>query len=488
MTSFSPDQVLALAPDAASAKAGSALASARKWGNLGRTADGRCIWGECQGSGKDPYQTRADLSGPGFQCSCPSRKLPCKHSLGLLLLFANAPSAFAERAEPPAWVAEWLAERDKRAAQRAAKAETRDDETGGGNGAKKARPAASSSPSAVAAREAKVAAGMRDLSLWLRDLVRGGTAAAGAQPPRFFEQPAARLVDAQAPGAARLVRTLGSARAEAAAAGRAAAAAPNGGGAGWPARMLERAAALHLLAEGVAHFATLPPETQADVRAALGWARAEDELLATAPAVRDRWVTLGQIVEEDEHQQNLWVRRTWLAGRETGRSALLLQFAFGGQGHGQQFAEAPRLRTEVDAELVFYPGAHPLRAVVRELLGPAHAATDFPGHADGAAATAAYAAAIAANPWTERFPLALRDVVPVRHADGAMALRDVRGLELPLVPPVPHHYYEPWHLLAVSGGRPVWAFGEWDGERLLPLSVAAPPAGHASLFLMRNFR
>ena len=478
MSSFTPDQVLALAPDAASAKAGAGLGNARKWGGLGKARDGRSVWGSCQGSGADPYLTRIDLTGPAFQCSCPSRKLPCKHSLGLFLVYVNSPSSFTET-DPPAWVAEWLAGRDKRAAQKVAKAEQTDapdGEAGSEAAAKKTKKKAAAAPgAAAAAREAKIAAGMRDLSLWLRDLVRGGTAAAGAQPPRFFEQPAARLVDAQAPGAARLVRALGAARAA--------------GGEQWPARMLERAAALHLLAEGATRLAALPPSTQADVRTALGWARTEEELLAAEPVVRDHWVSVAQIAEEDEYQQNLNVRRTWLAGRESGRAALLLQFAFGGAGQSAQFGDAPMPGTEVDAELVFYPGAAPLRAVIRRTHGAPRRADEIPGHAGCAEATAAYAAAIAANPWTERFPLALHGVVPVRRpADGAMALRDARGAELPLVPAGPNGSYDPWQLLALSGGHPIWVFGEWDGERLLPLAATARSAGYVSLIGRRSFR
>ena len=30
-----------------------------------------------------------------------------------------------------------------------------------------------------------------------------------------------------------------------------------------------------------------------------------------------------------------------------------------------------------------------------------------------------------------------------------------------------------WKLLALSGGRPVQAFGEWNGESLLPLSIVS---------------
>src|SRR5262245_55541108 len=85
------DQILALAPDSQSAKAGNQLATLRKWDRLGRNQ--QSIWGECQGSGEKPYQTRIDLSEPAFQCSCPSRKFPCKHALGLWLLAAQQPDS-----------------------------------------------------------------------------------------------------------------------------------------------------------------------------------------------------------------------------------------------------------------------------------------------------------------------------------------------------------------------------------------------------------
>ena len=83
---WNAEQILALAPDASAAKAGNALAQKSKWLRLG--FDSRAVWGECQGSGKEPYRTKIDLREPAFACSCPSRKFPCKHGLGLFLLLA----------------------------------------------------------------------------------------------------------------------------------------------------------------------------------------------------------------------------------------------------------------------------------------------------------------------------------------------------------------------------------------------------------------
>lgn len=82
------------------------------------------VWGECKGSGSKPYQVEADLSGPVFKCTCPSRKFPCKHSLALLLLRVQQEAAFTQ-GEAPDWVKEWLDAREKRAARQEQKQENK---------------------------------------------------------------------------------------------------------------------------------------------------------------------------------------------------------------------------------------------------------------------------------------------------------------------------------------------------------------------------
>src|SRR5215831_20520746 len=112
---WTTEQVLALAPDPGSAKAGRELASERRWVTLGRSET--ALWGECKGSAAQPYRTQIDLREPAFKCSCPSRKFPCKHALGLFLVLAAQPAAFKEK-KPPDWVCEWVASRAKRSQQR----------------------------------------------------------------------------------------------------------------------------------------------------------------------------------------------------------------------------------------------------------------------------------------------------------------------------------------------------------------------------------
>lgn len=103
---LTPEQVIALAPDDASAKAGRGLASISKWISAG--CDERAVWGECKGSGKQPYQVSIELLEPAFKCSCPSRKFPCKHTLGLFLLYAGNQ---LNSSNQPLFCSEWLAKR-----------------------------------------------------------------------------------------------------------------------------------------------------------------------------------------------------------------------------------------------------------------------------------------------------------------------------------------------------------------------------------------
>ncbi|MFN7928963.1 MAG: SWIM zinc finger family protein [Blastocatellia bacterium] len=427
---FTTEQILALAPDAASAKAGQGLANARHWVTLG--SDEQTVWGECQGSGKNPYQTQIDLSEPAFKCSCPSRKFPCKHGLGLLLLFANQTQQFKSAAQP-AWVSDWFASRTKRAEQKAERTAKQAEEI--------ADPTAQAKR--AASREAKVTAGVRELELWLYDLLRNGLASPQVQEHKFWETPAKRMIDAQAPGLARLLQLAATQRI--------------GGTAGYE-RMLRQLAKVHLLIEGYKRLETLPAETQADLRTLIGWTQNQDELLQQS-GFKDKWFVLGQRVTEEDR---LHVQATWLRGVTTRRDAVLLQYA-----HGSQPLDASWLiGSALEAELVFFASAYPLRALVKER--GALVPDSTPTATTIAEAMAGYAAALAWHPWLERFPLLLENVIPLRQGE-RWSVCDAAQHHLPLAA----NFAREWELLALSGGHPVQLFGEWDGEALLPLSLWA---------------
>jgi hypothetical protein len=458
---WTPDQVLSLAPDDTSRKNASGLATPRRWSSLCKfvAENQHVLWGEIHGSGADPYRCQVDLDGPGYKCSCPSRKLPCKHTLALFLLFAGQPNAF-EVSAPPDWVTLWLVKRAEQNELRAQRAAARAEGRGPAPDPQAAEQARNRR---AAERDRRIRAGLDDLETWLCDLLRQGLASAQSQPRAFWETASARLVDAQAPGLARLVRALPGIASS---------------GASWQERLLDQVARLYLAIEGYRRIESLPPDHQADLRAVIGFTLKQEDLLEN-PGVADTWLILGSQVEEET---GLAVQRTWLVGQSSGQPALVLTFAAtggaaanGGANGGPLSSSGPS-PTMLDsslapglalpAELVFYPGAYPLRAAVRTRQPAQDLPAGLPGCSSLVEATAGYAAALARFPWLERYPLALNGVRPL-YENGEWSVCDSAGRCAPLT----RGFLHGWTLLALSGGRPLGLFGEWNGERLLPLSA-----------------
>ncbi|WP_405161167.1 SWIM zinc finger family protein [Nocardia sp. NBC_01499] len=423
MTRWSEDQVTALAPDASSLSAARKLAS--RWRGAGR--HDTALWGLCQGSGAKPYQTIIDLSGPAYKCSCPSRKFPCKHALSLLLEWAagrveDAP-AIAD------FAASWIDGRLARAAKPAAEAATR-----------------TANPATAEQRRVRVTAGLAELDVWLGDQVRTGLAQTD-RSFRAFEAIAARMVDAQAPGVASALRQLPTAvvtRAD------------------WPELVLREYARLHLLIAAHRRLDELAPELGASIRTHVGYPNPA-EAVRTEPAVRDRWMVLGVRITEEER---LYTRRMWLYGRESRRWALVVDHSFGSPGFP---ADVPTLGLLAEADLHYYPGAAPLRALWGERHGAAEPFTTLPTDQDRpgtvAAALADHAAALGADPWLRGWPVLLVDVVPVSTESG-WYIAESDGTALPVA-----STEQPWRLLGVSGGHPVTIAAEWTIEGLVPISV-----------------
>ena len=429
--SLTAEQVSTLAPDAASRAAGKKLAGGRDWSNVGH--DARALWGECKGSAL--YQVRVDLSDLSAKCTCPSRKFPCKHALGLLLKAAADPNAIATVAAPD-WVEEWLA-------RRGAAAEKKEK--------KKADAAAAPVDEKAQARRAekraeRVDEGLVALDLWLADLVRNGLAGIADHGGDLWETQAARLVDAQAPGLAARVRRVAEIPRSA----------PN-----WGNRVLVELGRLALLTEAYRRLDSLDDALRDDVRTLVGWSLRDEEVIARGTAVDDRWLVIGQRTEDEGR---IRVQRTWLLGLDSARYTLVLQFAVG----LAPFAESWITGTCIAARVRYWPSAHPSRALVEERRGnPEPWAGDPAGYASFDELLVATTSGLAAQPWLDRFPCVVRDVRPARLGADRWQLVDAAGRALPLAP------RDHRRLFAISGGHPVHVAAEWDGEVLLPLSVLA---------------
>jgi SWIM zinc finger len=433
-----PDQITALAPDAASLKAGRELAVARKWPLLG--ADAEALWGLAQGSGKEPYQTRIALSDLATKCSCPSRKFPCKHALGLLFIASGQPGELTDSKRPD-WVAEWLAGR----VERQEKSKERAEQKASGESAPVDEAAKAKRQEKRATR---VDEGVSLLSQWLGDLIRRGFADVDLGAHATWDEIIRRMVDSQAGGLARRLRHASEAARS---------------GSGWEERLADQLGRLHLLLSAYAGRDSATPEMKAEIEQQIGWTVAQEQVLA-GPAQADTWLVVARTVSEEDR---LVVSNTWLLGTQGGRWAQLVR-------------TSPVVQATVDTlppgrsyagNLCFYPGVEPQRALWREeprLVSAVNAACAAAGAAHGelfASLLARYAAGLALNPWRTR--VVVLSEVRLAKVRGGTVLVDHEGAALP----VRAEAEKLDLLLAITGGHPALLASLWDGDALEPLSV-----------------
>lgn len=428
MITWSEEHLRAAVTDAATLKRGLELAVATKWNNLGHSP--HALWGDCQGSGSKPYQVAIDLNGPAFKCSCPSRTFPCKHGAGLMAMAVRSAPAFTAGTEPT-WVEAWVAKRGAKESAPTAPA----------------APKATADPEAQAKREAKRGERMRDglleLERWLLDAIRAGLATVQGWPVEQWERQAARLVDAQMPGLASRLRELAFGHQDLTA-------------------LRDALGELYLLVRTALRNDALAPQWQEEVAHQLGVNTKREVVLATRPAVIDRWWVLGQVITEEER---LTQRRVWFFGMDSGRYALMIDHAFGSQGFPSVFIP----NGVYEGAMHFFPGLHPLRATAQELhLRPELAPGQSPERTPSAALDA-QARAVADAPWARQWPMWLDAVVPEVHKDEWM-LRHAEGLL-----PLDCSEVDGWSLAAQSGGHALSLFGEWNGRALRPIRATRVP-------------
>jgi hypothetical protein len=418
-------KIAELAPNRLTLDKARALAHRRHWAEV--ASDGRLLWGLCKSSGERQYEVVASLAGDALRCECSARQYPCRHALALLLLFLKSSPAFEQAQVAPAWAQERLKQAPPPALSLQEQAQR--------EAARAAR---------FGQRLALMQRGVEDLEQWLLDLVRQGLATAESQPEAFGVSFAARMTDAKLSGLARRIRGFKLIV----------------GHHHWPDRLLGELASLYLFAQGFKQWGSLPEPLQEEIFNLAGLSRKKEELLQLE-GLQDRWLVAGQIEGESEDDK-LRYRRTWLLGEQSERWALLLDFSWGQQGYETNWV----VGSTWQGELVFFPGAYPLRALVRQAVpdhAPFHAPEGCRSIADFARA---YAAALAENPWLATFPALLGQVAP-RHEAGAFWLVDAAGQMLPLTA----EGDAAWMLLAICGGAPIKLFGEWDGLALRPIAA-----------------
>ena len=406
---LSEDQILALAPDEPSKKAGKDLANPSKWVSKGINES--ALWGECQGSGSKPYQTQIDLSTLSFKCSCPSRKFPCKHGLGLLLFQSKHSNSFTDN-KPPQWVADWLEKRTEWAEKKAEQKDKPVDEVAQAKRQK--------------AREQLVEDGIDDLLLWMKDLVRSGILSIPENGTAVFDNLSKRMIDAKAPGLANMLKELGRI---------------NFYQEGWQSLFMNQLCRIYLVIAGYKNKEKLNPFLLEDIRSNIGFTQSQDEL-KEQDGVIDNWFVLGKQVQEEEA---ITTERNWLYGTKTKRYALVLQFSVRGQG----IAYSLTAGVSIEAELVFFSSASPLRAIIKKQIN-----ADLLPNIDGLSAwndiVLMETSITAKLPFSGIRPFIIEQITPITYNNRWWLIDQNNHCVL-----LKDGYTNLYKLLALSGGKPL---------------------------------
>lgn len=299
----------------------------------------------------------------------------------------------------------------------------------------------------VEQRGAKVDQGIEELRIWLEDLIRQGFAELENKRPDYWEQMSQRLVDAQAPGLARLVSHCSLLV----------------DGDRWQERLIHRIGVISLITESFQNK-ELPPQVMDDLRNIIGFPVKKEDVFANGDIVNDTWVILGQITEGEER---LRARRSWALGLESQQEAFFLDFAYG-TGALPAF---PATGQQFEAEVAFYSGTVRQRALLKSRRKETSSTSMEPWGSENFEEAFLKASELwAKNPWIESIPMAVKNCNI--QSGSVWKVIDSQGRVLPIASTQMVEGQDwLWSLLAMSSGYPLWVFGVWDGDRFKILSA-----------------
>jgi hypothetical protein len=421
------EKVRRLAPDLLTFERSEKLVKPSRWKELGQK--GSLIWGQCRSGGLTWYKAGLELDKERSFSNSPSSVLPDKYVLALATYFLKFPTRFPEREEPPAWVGEGFRRQHQ----------------------KREEPSTQRANKKVQARERArqkrlllMYEGLSDLERWLDDVAREGLGAWQQRDDTAWEAIATRMTDQKLNGPARRIRRMASLRSQ-----------PD-----WLDLLTCELADLYLFAQAFQQLDEYEEAFQAELLNQAGINTRKSDLLDET-GLSDYWLVLSRQEGEDE---KLRYRRVWLWGEEAQRPALLLDFAWGDQPYEHDW----RVGAAVEAELVYYPGVLPHRAIVKNFSCQQRPFARLKGQQKIADFLRDTAQQWARNPWMVTAPSLLADVVPVLDEQAHLYIKDSEDQLLPLAADPAS-----WKLLAAYRAEPMLVFGEWNGQHLQPFMTLA---------------
>ncbi|ESY69250.1 hypothetical protein X742_08800 [Mesorhizobium sp. LNHC232B00] len=451
---FDLKTIEALAPDQASLSAASKLTKQSNWPRLEKNEQLALIWGECQGSGSNPYRVVVDTGDHGYKCTCPSRKFPCKHTLALMWIAATTPASFAAAGATPEWVNDWLGRRRKTTSQAPAPGAggksigeaSRDEENDVVEDAASVERREAAQRKRAQDTRSAVSAALDELDQWISDQLRLGLAGFVDNSSDRCRRIAARLVDMKATALAGRIdeipsRLMGLRSEER------------------PDAAIRELGKLVLLAKAW----RLTPD-DAELKRLVSSSESREQVLANPDAmqIESAWEVLGEKIET--RRDGLVSHSTWLLDLNSAspRFALLLDYFPASAGRrSNAFTPGDRF----DARLVFYPARQPLRALVVDRKGDISSG-EWPDFGfDIADPLAAHVAYQERAPWLTDCPVMLPPGAILKDDRGDawwQSADDPHGIALPIADTVSP---------TLLGLDLTATAGLWSGSRLLLLAA-----------------
>ena len=431
---LSMDQVEALAPDAGTLNRAKKIAKPNKYSEIG--ANDRAIWAVALGSSN--YDTFIDIQGPAYKCSCPVKKLPCKHAMGLMVLVAQEPTV-AKNDTPPEDLTTWLNKRDGAAKAKADKVtgQVKD-------------PAAQAKRAQQ--RESNVDKGIEELKRFLEDSVRMGLAESSKRSQDVWDQMQKRLIDAQARGLSRMLdwirREMGS-------------------GPNWTESVFRALLRMHALVSAYENREHLPAELVEDIRERIGWSKSKEQVMQT-PAVNGPWLVVNH---GTRYESGLYTQTIWLLQQASGRMAKVLNFAT--DFNRDTLQGGYQSGTLIDGNAHDFSQWSPQRVILqRESAFQFEEVQDWNWLRPFAAPNISQAIVELQkqrihHPYQEAWPLLISNLRLV-HKDEQLALVDEHNRLLL----IEKGYGRPWQLLSAMGKQTATVFmTSFDGQQVMPWAV-----------------
>jgi hypothetical protein len=321
---FSPEKISALAPDEETIKRADKISDPVKW-STAAFAD-NIVWGNIKGSALEDYSVIISLEPLSFNCDCPVKLKVCKHSLALLMMYANSK---LQSADMPEKVFAWAIKNIKNI--------------------QSDNPSKTESSSESAIKEKKknerlelMRSGIEDLERWLYDIMAQGLANVAHSNPRFWENSAARFKDSKLSKVAYTIREIADEF--------------NYKVSDYH-KIAIKIGELSLLVDTAKNIDNFTSINQEELLNQLGRLVRKNEVIAADHVIRDLWTVIGQ--SEQYTLDGLIERRVWLLGNKSLQVALILDFLFQGD-----FDLKFSVGESFESELYFYPSILWQRALV----------------------------------------------------------------------------------------------------------------------------